>query len=266
MSLVLAFDWPNQYDLKEMVTVRRFDGPPNNNSNESCVMEPEEVSVYEPQNKEPECLEKILATTTVEGKIDIEIIMGVDKNLILDFKNQRINVFPTDEFDYTESVAVHNEVNSFLLSDGTERVICHPIMSTQPDENESHSMASIQQGASAITSIYDDSVVEQTFDPETDVAGSSYFILSEERPMVGSPHTQARSPQELPSSLHVRPALHFVHDVHPYQKTQHDIDTDDKSLDLKWTPYIMRIQGIKTDADKGRTILPRIWVSTRIKT
>ena len=56
-------------------------------------------------------------------------------------------------------------------------------------------------------------------------------------------------------------SLQFVHDVHPYQKTQHDTNSSDENAEKNLSPYVMRIQGIKTNTDKGKSILPRIKVS-----
>ncbi|CAF4288661.1 unnamed protein product [Rotaria sp. Silwood2] len=63
---------------------------------------------------------------------------------------------------------------------------------------------------------------------------------------------QATVPKELSTSLQ------FIRDVHPHQKTQHDKDTFDKLIDKSSLSYVMRIQGFKTKADKGRSVLPRL--------
>ncbi|CAF0876603.1 unnamed protein product [Rotaria sordida] len=60
------------------------------------------------------------------------------------------------------------------------------------------------------------------------------------------------------ASMKLSTSLEFAHDVHPYQKTQHDKDAFDKLIDKSLLSYIMRIQGIKTKADKGKCILPRL--------
>jgi hypothetical protein len=69
-----------------------------------------------------------------------------------------------------------------------------------------------------------------------------------------------RSSKQTPS-LELSYSLQFVHDVHPYQKSKHTIDTFDKCQNKNVPPYVMRIQGIKTDADKGKSVLPKIKVS-----
>ncbi|CAF2565303.1 unnamed protein product [Rotaria sp. Silwood2] len=53
-------------------------------------------------------------------------------------------------------------------------------------------------------------------------------------------------------------SLQFVHDVHPYKKTQHDKDIIDNVMDKSHLSYVMRIQGYKTKVDKGKTVLPRL--------
>ncbi|CAF5028924.1 unnamed protein product, partial [Rotaria magnacalcarata] len=62
------------------------------------------------------------------------------------------------------------------------------------------------------------------------------------------------------TSLPLSASLKFVHDVQPYQNIQHDTNMSDDFIDRKRSPYVMRIQGIKTQADKGKSILPRIQV------
>ncbi|CAF5153265.1 unnamed protein product, partial [Rotaria magnacalcarata] len=62
------------------------------------------------------------------------------------------------------------------------------------------------------------------------------------------------------TSLPLSASLKFVHDVQPYQNMQHDTNISDDFIDRKRSPYVMRIQGIKTQADKGKSILPRIQV------
>ncbi|CAM4770014.1 unnamed protein product [Rotaria magnacalcarata] len=62
------------------------------------------------------------------------------------------------------------------------------------------------------------------------------------------------------TSLPLSASLKFVHDVQPYQNMQHDTNISDDFIDRKRSPYVMRIQGIKTQADKGKSILPRIQI------
>ena len=68
------------------------------------------------------------------------------------------------------------------------------------------------------------------------------------------------------TSVRLSTSLRFVHDVLPYQKTKKDTDDDfDECLDKKIPPYIMRIQGSKTEANKGRSIFPNLKVSDKIQ-
>lgn len=63
--------------------------------------------------------------------------------------------------------------------------------------------------------------------------------------------------QQMPSLL-LSNSLRFVHDVQPYQKTQHNTDNSNEYSDKNLAPYVIRIQGIKTNADKGNSVLPRL--------
>ncbi len=78
-----------------------------------------------------------------------------------------------------------------------------------------------------------------------------------------SPHLPDQIAQDTPS-VKLSSSLKFVHDVHPYQKTQHDTNNSDGCIEKNLSPYVMRIQGIKTNTDKGKSILPRIKVSVRL--
>ncbi|CAF4791491.1 unnamed protein product [Rotaria socialis] len=65
------------------------------------------------------------------------------------------------------------------------------------------------------------------------------------------------------TSLPLSASLKIAHDVQPYQNIQHDTNISDDFIDRNRSPYVMRIQGIKTQADKGKSILPRIKIPAR---
>lgn len=135
---------------------------------------------------------------------------------------------PTYDYDNSDlSSSAH------LLYDDIEREIPQSLTLIQSDINELHYSGNIDTDEAILTPIHSSTVVPQSFGVEPDRAESS-----------GVQH-----------------ALNFEHDVHPFQKTQHDTDNHKEYPNQDLRPYIMAIQGIKTSADRGKNILPKVRVS-----
>ncbi len=208
---------------------------------------PEEVSMFCQQDKEPEFLEKLLVTTSEEGKIATKI-------------NGNLNNLTNS----SELMTHANQTNSLSSNDEIKRNICHPDTSFRSDGNELYISKNTTFEAQAIVQSVVDTVVKQSLSIGTNPVEALCTHWDEQNSDDPSPHLPDQIAQQMPS-VRLSPSLQFVHDVDPCQKTGHNTDHSNKCSDKDLAPYVMRIQGIKTDADKGKSILPRLKVSVLIQ-
>ena len=259
----VASDVAHQFGNKQIINIRGSDASSDYNFNDYGNIEPVQVSVCELPYNEPEYLDTLLAATTDEREVNIGTRIIFDRDVLSDFETQSIQALATHECEYMDLISNANETDISSLNDEIKRGICHPDTSIQPDENQPYPTEILESNKSRISPVHRNNLAKQPFGFEEDSRKQSYRDRSDQHLPGFSPHFSALNPLQITSSPEVRPALHFVHDVQPHQKTEHDMDEKDRFelFDQKSMPYIMRIQGIQTATDKGRNILPRLQVS-----
>ncbi|CAF0814341.1 unnamed protein product [Rotaria sp. Silwood1] len=177
------------------------------------------------------------------------------------------------ELDYpinsTQSLIGVNQINLLSSNDDIKRHICDSDTSITEsisetlflsDDNELDHIEHMNHETHAAIQNILDTVVKQPPSIEAFPVGTSctcYYEQNSDDLTLHLPDQIAQPTISVPLS----PSLQFVHDVHPYQKTQYDTDISDEFIDKSRSPYVMRIQGVKTTADTGKSILPRIKVS-----
>jgi len=178
------------------------------------------------------------------------------------FKTEYADECQLEEFDYStnssEPQSLVNPTNLLASSDEIERNICHPDIPFSTDENE----LNIIESQTVFQNVVD-TVAKQPTSIGTNAAKSLRTNWHEQNSDDPSLNLLNHIAGHI-SSVRLSPSLQFVHDVHPYQKTQHYTNNYDDCFENKLAPYVMRIQGIKTDADKGKSILPRLKVRIQI--
>lgn len=156
-----------------------------------------------------------------------------------------------------------NQTNLLQSNDEIKMHICYPDTSTT-QENSAASFQSNDDEAQLIesTDSEEQAIVQNVTgtNPVESLCTNRYDPNSDDI----SSHLPDQIAQQ-PPSVRLSTSLQFVHDVHPYQKTQHNTNDSDKCIDKHLSPYVMRIQGLKTDANKTKSILPRIKVSINYK-
>jgi hypothetical protein len=151
-----------------------------------------------------------------------------------------------------------NPINLLPSNDEIKRNICDSDTSCQPEDNRLRIIDSTGHEAQPVQNVVN-TVAKQSIGIGTNPVESSYTDCNKQNLYGYSSDLPDQTPMVLLST-----SLEFVHDVLPNQKTKHDTDDFDECSDKKFPPYIMRIQGSKTDADKGQSILPRLRVGIKI--
>jgi hypothetical protein len=219
---------------------------------------PEEVSLTYNQQDEPESFEALLITEPEESKIAITMCY-LNEQFFFTFEIETIDACLLHEFDWStnssQPQAHVNQTTSFPSNDEITRHICQPYTPFRSDINELHIMENADHAVEVVVQTVVDIVVKQS----ASVSELCYERNSDDL----TPHLRDQIVQET-SSVKLSSSLQFVHDVHPYQKTQHDTNNSDGCIEKNLSPYVMRIQGIKTNTDKGKSILPRIKVSVKV--
>ncbi|CAF0742256.1 unnamed protein product [Rotaria sordida] len=215
------------------------------NENETA----EEINLIHDQEDKPSNPEEWFVSTPAEGNADI---------------------CQLHEFDYSfnsaSSLIDVNQIDLLSSNDDIKRHICDSDMSITEsisetlfpsDGNELDFTKNMNHEAQTTVQNSVDTVVKQPVSIEAIPVGTSCTSYYEQN----SDDLNLHLPDQIAQPtifVALSTSLQFVHDVHPYQKTQYDTDISDEFIDKSRSPYVMRIQGIKTIADKGKNILPRI--------
>ncbi|CAF1097317.1 unnamed protein product [Adineta steineri] len=146
-----------------------------------------------------------------------------------------------------------NQTDAFLLNDEITRDICHPDTLFPFNNDPLHIINSTNHEGQTVVQSTELTAKEQSYNIE-----SSLLLYEPISTDLSLPISDQISQEE--SLLQLSNLLQFVHDVHPHQKTQHDMDNLDEFSKKYLAPYVMRLQGLKTSADKGKSILPKIKV------
>ncbi|CAF2773305.1 unnamed protein product [Rotaria sp. Silwood2] len=233
----------------------------------------EEINLIQDQEDKPSNPEEWCISTSADGKIVMQTREDFNKGYLFIFATGNADMCQSYEFDYSTnsppSLIVVNQINSLSSNDDIKRHICDSDTSITetisdtlfPSHNNEldFSKSSNHEAQAAVQNIVD-TVVRQPPSIEPFPVGTSctsYYEQNSDDLTLHLPDQIAQPTTLLPLSS----SLQFVHDVHPYQKTQYDTDISDEFIDKSRSPYVMRIQGFKTTADKGQSILPRIKVS-----
>ena len=162
-----------------------------------------------------------------------------------------------------------NQTNLFSSNDKIKRDICdpgtlaiqeNPRTSFQSCTNELESVVIVDVEVQMVVQNARDTVARQSATIGTCPAEPFAITYGTQNSNDLSGQLPDQFPQQS-SSVRLSQSLEFVHDVHPYQKTQHSTKESEECVNKYSSPYTMRIQGVKTDADKGKSILPQIKVS-----
>ncbi|CAF1122654.1 unnamed protein product [Adineta steineri] len=158
--------------------------------------------------------------------------------------------------DSSQARPLINQTDAFLSNDEITRDICHPVTLFPLNNDRLHIInGTNHEGRIVLQNIVlagmklSDNIKSSLLPYEP---SSTDLLLP-----ISDQISQEESLLQLPKSLQ------FVHDVHPYQKTQHDMDNLDEYAKKYLAPYVMRLQGLRTSADKGKSILPKIKVADR---
>ncbi len=148
-----------------------------------------------------------------------------------------------------------NEVNSLPPNDEIKKHICHPDVLPRLNNNQLYIAKKTDLEAQVIFPNVANTAVKQPVSKGTNPIELLYTDRNEQN--LDDPSPFAQPIQLVPLST----SLQFVHDVHPCQKTQHDTENSIKCSDKIRAAYVTRLQGVKTNADKGKNIPPRLKVS-----
>jgi hypothetical protein len=153
-----------------------------------------------------------------------------------------------------------NEVNSLPPNDEIKKHICHPDILPGSNHNQLYIANKTDFEAQPIFPNVANTAVQQSVSKGTNPIELLYTDRNEQNLDDPSSHLSSQFAQPI-QLVPLSTSLQFVHDVHPCQKTQHDTENSIKCPDEIRAAYVTRLQGVKTDADKGKNIPPRLKVS-----
>ncbi|CAF4795580.1 unnamed protein product, partial [Rotaria sp. Silwood2] len=166
----------------------------------------------------------------------------------------------SDEFDYSinssQLLIGINQIDLLSSNDDIKRHICDSVTSITDNisdtlfpshDNELDFSESMNYEAEAAVQNIVDIIVKQPLNIEAcpvETSCTNDYEQNSDDLTLHLPDQMAQPMILLPLST----SLQFVNDVHPYQKTQYDTDSSDEFIGKIRSPYIMRIQGLKTPA------------------
>ncbi|CAF1122969.1 unnamed protein product [Adineta steineri] len=225
-----------------------------------------EVSLIYDQDDKSECLDKLLIPPSDEEMIDA--CFSYEYTCLT---------------DSSQAQPLINQTGAFLSNDKITRDICQPDTLFPLNNDRLHIIDSTNLESETAVQNVIHTAIEQFDEYQNDVSywgsgihqiqpiptNSNQFRPTPSPNNFGQFYKLRGTPVVLPPSrfeyvanqivqdrlaFQLIQVLQFVHDVHPYQKTQHDMDTLDEYARKYLAPYVMRLQGLKTSADKGKSI------------